>query len=236
LRYKKNQTAVLYFTRSADEEARAKTFCSSGNFAQNRAIAQRLIDHTYREIRTSELPIKIVTPESQKGSSFGEKLGNAFENLFDEGYENVIAVGNDCIELSAETLRYTARLLHENPLVAGPALDGGTYLLGINHKAFDKDTFCNLAWQTDLLLDDFVRYAQKKGYELTQLSTYADIDNEQGLRRFLSDAHDLDLYFRLVVLLLSVLSSSIYFYQKREVTFDSHHLRISLFHRGPPVS
>lgn len=231
-----NQTAVLYFTRSADEEARAKTFCTSGNFGQNRAIAQQLIDHTHKQIRCSGLPVKIFTPDIQKGQSFGEKLGHAFQLLFDEGYENVIAVGNDCLQLSSKTITDTAHLLHKNPLVAGPADDGGTYLLGINRKAFDREAFSRLAWQTDLLLNDFIRYANNNGHELAKLSTFADIDNEKGLHQFLRQAHRSAFYFRLVGLLQSIIASTIYFIRKQKLGFVSHHEHLRLFYRGPPVS
>lgn len=233
---KRNKTAVLYFTRSADEEARAKTFCTSGNFAQNRAIAQRLINHTSKQICASGLTARIITSETQQGQTFGEKLGNAFQNVFDEGFENVIAVGNDCIQLTSDILNVTADLLQENPLVAGPTTDGGTYLLAINRKAFHKNVFSNLAWETDFLLHDFIKYASNNGYELTQLNTYGDIDNEYALRQFLTQTKSADLYFRLVQLLLSILNSAAYIYRMREVAFVSHHARICLFYRGPPVS
>ena len=236
MHYNKDQTAVLYFTRSAHEEARAKTFYTSGSFAHNKAIAQKLIDHTYKQVLASDLPVKVWDTASQRGRSFGEKLGNAFQSLFDEGYENVIAVGNDCIQLSAGTLNYTAELLQKEPLVAGPTTDGGTYLLGINRKAFHKNRFSKLAWQTDLLLDDFIRYAKKKGHQLRQLSTSTDIDNEDGLRQSISSVYGSALYFRLAIILQCILSTSAFVNRTRHITFTSHHLYLSISYRGPPLS
>jgi glycosyltransferase A (GT-A) superfamily protein (DUF2064 family) len=233
---KKQQTAVLYFTRSAREEAQAKNFCRSGNFAQNRAVAQKLIDHTYKQVQLSDLPIRVFDSETQEGKSFGEKLGNAFQSLFHEGYDNVIAVGNDCVQLSSDTIKHAAQLLNEDSLVAGPAADGGTYLLGISRQSFQKDAFSSLAWQTELLLDDFIRYAQDSGFALRKLRTFADVDNEESLRLFLQQALRPALYFRFVMTLLSILSSSVYICLRYEAAFISHHLRLPIARRGPPVS
>lgn len=234
--YTNNHTAVLYFTRSAAEEARVKTFCTSGNFAQNRAIAQKLINHTHRQIQRSGLPVKVYESEIQVGRTFGEKLSNAFQSLFDEGYENVIAVGNDCAELSAKTIQSAANSLQNNPLVVGPAADGGTYLIGMNRKAFFSDSFSRLAWETGFLLEDFVRYARMHEFSLTRLIISADIDNAAALQQFLRHAVGLGLYDRLIAVLQSIISSVVNWYKKSDLLFYSHRLHLSLFHRGPPIS
>lgn len=228
-------TAILYFTRSADEEARAKSFCSSGNFAQNKAIAHQLITHTADRINETGFPVRVFNSASQQGHTFGEKLGNAFQAVFDEGFEHVIAIGNDCLQLTSQTIEHTGFLLQEQHLVAGPSADGGTYLLGISRKAYHKQSFISLDWESKNLFSDFVRYGHALGIDVTKLATLADIDDARSLQRFIQGTYKA-AYFRLVIALVSILASTAsgHFYIGNFASSDFTQFGFS--HRGPPCS
>ena len=68
--------------------------------------------------------------------------------MFDRGYENVIAIGNDCPELNLRDITNAAALLERNSPVLGPARDGGVYLLGLTKVWFDPVAFQNISWNT----------------------------------------------------------------------------------------
>ena len=230
-----DKTAVLYFTRSAGEEAQEKLFCNDGNYARNRAIAQTLISHTYEQIQASGLPIEICTSDAQRGRTFGEKLAHAYQDLFDKGYENVIAVGNDCIQLSAEILLNAAHLLERKSLVIGPAVDGGAYLIGIKREAFYKDFFIDLSWETAGLFDDFKRYAGYYDLALAQLGCFFDIDDEKELRVFIKYYSSIGAYFHLILLLQNILQASavVYYSYLFPLLFLNCHFCFN--YRGPPA-
>ena len=97
-------TAILVFTRTVKEESQEKNFAGNGNAAINLSLSSGFINRTIREVRKSEIPYFIISSDLQRGSSFGERLSNAFTEVFSVGFENVIAIGNDSPQLNAATL------------------------------------------------------------------------------------------------------------------------------------
>ena len=69
----------------------------------------------------------------QRGESFGEKLYNTFEELFEDGFDSVVIMDADSPTLPRGYLMEAFDRL-ANPgdrLVLGPAEDGGYYLIGL---------------------------------------------------------------------------------------------------------
>lgn len=183
-------TAVLYFTLTASEEARVKQFTVSDTFSQNRSIAQKLINHTRGVLEEIDLPVITCSSENQNGDSFGERLANAFENLFEEGYENVIAVGNDSPLLNSSLINDAAEILKTEDLVLGPATDGGTYLIGMNRAVFDYSSFESLPWNSEKLYQVLSEQAGSSGtnVDIHELPRLEDIDSVADLHTFLTTA------------------------------------------------
>ncbi len=230
------KTAILYFTRSSKEEAKAKSFCSSGNFAQNRAVAEKLINHTHYQIKATGLPLHVFKSTNQIGNMFGEKLTNAFSELFEQGYEQVISVGNDCIELETNHIQLALNELNEAPIVAGPAEDGGVYLIGIKRRAFHNEAFRTLLWQTDQLLNDLSRYALQAGSALRLLKPLSDIDSADDLKRFLRTRLNKVPYWSLAISLFSISQTHACSSRPVHVVFKSTLFQEQLLtRRGPPV-
>jgi len=177
----RQNTALLYFTLTASEEARSKQFISANKITRSRDIAQQLIDHTHETLSSVDLPVIVYSSDRQVGETFGERFANAFATLFEEGYENVIAVGNDCPRLSSGLISRSRRSLDNNDIVLGPASDGGVYLLGLNRQAFDKESFIGLSWKTDSLLADLVEYTVRADFSFTLLEKLSDIDDNKDL-------------------------------------------------------
>ena len=100
-------TALLLFLRSESEEALAKPLARGGRRV-NKAVFQKLNHHAQRQARKSGLPLLTVKGRQQSGHTFGERLANAFEYAFAQGYGRIIAIGNDCLALDADRLREAA--------------------------------------------------------------------------------------------------------------------------------
>jgi len=116
----------------------------------------------------------------QRGDTLGEKMLNAFKDIFERGYEKVVIIGSDCIEINAEIINYAFKSLDTNDAVLGPAVDGGYYLLGM-HKLYPS-LFINKKWsQADVLLDTVIDL-KNGGLTFELLDTLSDVDVESDLQ------------------------------------------------------
>lgn len=179
-----SDTAILFFSRSAREESSCKRFVSGKR--RNAHIAQSLIGHTRKQLRQTDLPVYEINEGQQQGGSFGERLANAFSEIFNKGYRYVIAVGNDTPELRSSHITEAKYILTEGKaqIVLGPSSDGGTWLMGYSRKAFDQHSFRQLPWNSPNLLQAVVKRAGGEG-AISLLESFADIDSHNDLIHFL---------------------------------------------------
>lgn len=179
------QTAILLFTRTADDEARHKRFVQDGNSLVNQSIATGFINRTIRELKKSGFPFFIINSERQVGNSFGERLTNAFREVFHLGFEHVIAVGNDAPQLNTGLLNKAASLLHEQKLVVGPDKRGGAYLIGLSKYSFDAEALSSIHWNTTHVSGELIEWMQSASIEFATLDAIADINGSFELTSLL---------------------------------------------------
>jgi len=174
----KNNSAVLIFANSAQKEVLKKGISSPELFDQ-------LNNQVLKTVVKSGLEYFLITENEQKGDSFGERLSNAIQQIYDKGFENVIAIGNDTPQLKVRHLLETDKLLKERKIILGPSIDGGFYLMGIHKTLFQKDNFSKLPWQTKALatcVEDFIIDLHEESYKL---ETLQDIDSINDLKAVL---------------------------------------------------
>jgi hypothetical protein len=179
----KQKTAILLFTRSAEEEARFKKLPGPGHL-----VLKQLIDSTYDKAVKSGLPVECSSEKLQKGNSFGERLSNEIERVFSLGFENVIVIGNDSPGLSTEHLLFASEAIENKDLILGPSPDGGAFLIGIQKKAFRKSAFQNIQWESDAVFTDLLRYGHKLGLIIEETDLQVDIDTPKDLFNWLNHA------------------------------------------------
>lgn len=119
------------------------------------------------------------TKKLQSGTGLGEKMKNAFSELFDQGYDRVLIIGTDCPELSPGILNAAFDNLNNHDIVIGPARDGGYYLLGM--KKLYPGLFRDISWSTDQVLDQTLQVCEDSGLSNMLLDELSDIDNEEDL-------------------------------------------------------
>ena len=68
----------------------------------------------------------------QEGANLGEKMKNAFQHGFNNGYKNIVLIGSDLPNISKEIIESGFDALQDNDVTFGPALDGGYYLIGLS--------------------------------------------------------------------------------------------------------
>lgn len=178
-----DQTAILFFSRTPQEEARHKQLVSRSKTA---GITDVLRRQSLQAAESSGLPIFYSTAKCQQGACFGERLANAIESSFAKGYQRLLVIGNDTPDLDAKRLREAQRLLTDDQLVLGPSLDGGVYLIGLTLESYQRNAFIQLAWETEQLQERFAAYAKALGLSVHSLTPLADIDNTADFWQFFS--------------------------------------------------
>lgn len=229
---KEDGTALLLFTRSQQEEARVKDFSEVSSFRSNSLIAGHLISHAEKTARLTGLPCFVINSSQQHGNTFGEKLSDAFSRIFELGYANVIAIGNDCPTLSTQDLLTAAQQFKTTQAVIGPATDGGLYLIGLNNSAFDAKSFATLPWESDAVNEMMQAYLALHLLSYNLCAVKEDIDFGTQLNKFLRLNK---MSFQLQQLIRSVISSiGINFNKKFQHPITIYH-RIYTSLRAPPL-
>ncbi|MFQ5811675.1 MAG: TIGR04282 family arsenosugar biosynthesis glycosyltransferase [Anaerolineae bacterium] len=119
----------------------------------------------------------------QKGNNLGQRLNNAFEQLFSLGYGQVVAIGADSPTLPLSHIERAFELLAraDNDLVLGPSADGGYYLIGM--KAPHPILFLGLAMGTERILSETLERARRANLRASLLPPWYDVDTQNDLER-----------------------------------------------------
>ena len=134
----------------------------------------------------AEKTFKSMAPSSfelmpQGGNNLGERLSNAFEQLFFLGYKQVVAIGADSPTLPLVYIRRSFELLPRADLVLGPSTDGGYYLIGM--KAPHRDLFVGVTMGTDKVLLQTSERARRANLRVSLLPPWYDVDTRDDLER-----------------------------------------------------
>lgn len=151
--------AIILFLRDEQEEGLLKPLpqgYAAGGYQQlNRSIAKRLIStdsSTTDVIVVGSKPIKGLTILAQHGAEFGERITNAFCDVFALGYDQAVMVGNDCPTITCNEIADAFTALEQGfAVAAAPAYDGGAYIIGLAADGFHPTIFAKLPWQTETL-------------------------------------------------------------------------------------
>ncbi len=122
----------------------------------------------------------------QEGSDLGERMENAFSELFQIGYEKVLIIGSDLLDLNAEIISEGFQKLNQHDFVLGPAEDGGYYLFGMKH--LHPNVFKNKAWGTETVCYDTLQDLKNEAFYLLQtlndIDTFEDIEGIESLKKY----------------------------------------------------
>lgn len=122
----------------------------------------------------------------QEGTDLGAKMQNAFSNVFSLGYQKIMIIGSDLLDLKSKHIDLAFDALNKNNFVIGPAKDGGYYLLGMT--SLNQNLFKNKAWGTETVLKDTLNDLQKSTVflleELNDIDTFEDMEHYQELEKY----------------------------------------------------
>ena len=162
----------------------------------------------------------------QRGAKLGERMKNAFEEVFSKGYQRAILVGSDIPEVDERILDEAFDLLFANDAILSPTFDGGYYLIGFHAHTFCNEAFENILYsQSDVYAKTLSKMTQLRVAQGEKLS---DIDTLEDLKRFTCKASNtpLSLYAQNVLSALPRISVIIPVYHEDETLLHTlAHLR-----------
>jgi hypothetical protein len=224
-------TAIFVFTRTPEAEVCHKNFIEGASAKSNKKIVRTLIQQTVCTASKTLLPVFTIDETQQIGETFGERFSNSFQKLFDQGFEKVIAIGNDCPDLTVETLNKTIDELQQKQVVVGPSKDEGMYLIGLSKEGFLAENFSKLPWQRKGLLTKFIEQTLASSQSILLLSELIDLDNFKDVQDFIRKGK-ISGYFKRLILQLIRFLTHVYVHH---LTIQKHYFcsKILLL-RGPP--
>jgi glycosyltransferase A (GT-A) superfamily protein (DUF2064 family) len=106
-------------------------------------------------------------------------LADAMAQVYAEGFERVLVVGNDCPSILPSHLRAAAQMLERGQNVLGPDRRGGVWLIGLQRKYFSADQLVNLSWETPELYADMAALLP----EAIDFASLGDLNSFEDLRQ-----------------------------------------------------
>lgn len=223
-----NHTALLLFSRSANNESASKELLKGKH--QNLHAIRMLIERSKKIAKQSGLSLFIHTEVEQRGSTFGEKIYASIADVFDQGFEKVVVIGNDCLQLTARNIIDASLQLCIYDQVLAPTKNGGVYLLGISKATFQKG-FAAVRWQTPHVYDDLTLLASKTKASVFHVPYLNDVNNYYDLLKEVKYLPALDK-FRII---LQSFIASFYKVKYFPPAFSVQILYASNILRGPPL-
>jgi rSAM/selenodomain-associated transferase 1 len=119
----------------------------------------------------------------QRGTSLGERLCNATDDLLRQGYGAVCLINSDSPTLPKSILIRTIKSLaiDGDRVVLGAADDGGYYLIGLKHA--HRNVFNGIAWSTSDVLARTRQRAAEIHLPVEMLLPWYDVDDAETLNR-----------------------------------------------------
>ncbi|CAM3416149.1 DUF2064 domain-containing protein [Zobellia roscoffensis] len=228
---KNKDTAILIFSLSAQLEAERKSLFGKRNKKASKGFFDILINRTHKIASATQADVVVIDERLQKGTTFGERYANAFQELFDLGYTKVLSIGNDTPDLTSEILEQAVEQIQNVDMVVGPSTDGGIYLLGMRKEFFDVDGFKALPWLQSTLFHTLVNGVYWKGAKTHCFGELSDIDTAHALHQFLYTSDDVVL----VEFILNHLSANTNRTYHLKALYYSNEYSFSSQLRGPPA-
>jgi len=187
-----NKNLLIIFTRNP-ELGKCKTRLAESVGNENALkIYKILLKHTLEltkqlksdkavyyseQIRENDIWDKNIYQKHQQiGEDLGIRMLHSFKKSFQSGYENVVVIGCDILDLKQQHIETAFTALKSNDVVIGPAEDGGYYLLGMN-KLY-TNIFHNKKWGTSTVRGDTLNDLKNQKVILLELLNDIDIYND----------------------------------------------------------
>ncbi len=193
-------TTLVIFAREP-LPGQAKTRLARGTDASTAiAVYTALLEHTIETARATGIEVMISlagepTPgwaaglgvrfEVQGRGDLGTRMAGCFDRRFSKGLDRVVIIGSDNAHLQTGHIRSAFSALDGDPVVIGPAEDGGYWLVG--QRAPGVDIFTEVPWSSPMTLATTRERLRELGIRWSEIETLPDIDTVEDLRSAIKD-------------------------------------------------
>ncbi len=118
----------------------------------------------------------------QRGGDLGEKMREAFEETFQQGYHRALLIGSDVPDLPADIFKEGFDALSVHDAVLGPSMDGGYYLIGFRDDTFRPEIFEGMPWSANAVFQKTLEVFIALGDMVHILPPWRDIDVIEDLK------------------------------------------------------
>jgi glycosyltransferase A (GT-A) superfamily protein (DUF2064 family) len=143
-------------------------------------------------------PLKLISSNrfrvvESRGESVGERMCNAFRNVFDEGFDKVVMIGCVTPTLSRKIVMDAFKKISKLDLVIGPTLEGSYYLLAMSRPI--SELFDEVDWADDTAVyGQMAAASNENGYNWEEMDLWYDLRQPEDLEFLVRDINQ----FRLV--------------------------------------
>jgi uncharacterized protein len=119
----------------------------------------------------------------QRGDDLGARILWTFDQLFRQGYTQVMVIDSDTPTLPTAHLEQALMLMarRENDVVLGPTEDGGYYLIGLRQSR--RELFEQMPWSTPQVFPETRRRSELYGLTVACTEYWYDVDTPDDLAR-----------------------------------------------------
>ncbi len=173
------------------------------------------------------LPVFHIDDTQQVGDSFGERLCNAAELVFNKGFDQLIVLGNDAYGLKTSHVLDALKKTKAGKTCLLPSNQGGALVIGLSKDQYNREHWLDLPWCTSglfLELFDCLPKCEILAEEMLELNSSTDLHEVLVMKGELTEL----AYFLLVITGHSL----------SETPLDDHRLNTkadgAMRFRGPP--
>lgn len=117
----------------------------------------------------------------QNGGTLGEKMRNAFHEVFRQGCEEALLMGSDIPDLPLAVIE-SAYSFTRHEAVIGPSRDGGYYLIGFRKESFLPEIFEGIDWGTERVFKKTLEIFSRRNRKVGILPLWQDVDRLEDLK------------------------------------------------------
>ena len=221
-----NRTAILIFSRNAQEEFRYKSW--GLNFRRYSQIHLALLGKIRQTAGATGLPVFEADSSIQQGHDFGTRLLSSINWVKAQGYTQMIIVGNDSPGLNKAALLKARDLLAKGLSVLGRDSHGGAYLMGLNSNHIDEALINGIDWQTNRV---FEQLHERLNKVVVLSETLVDLNEKADLQRLAI----VDVKVKSIIKLIWALVFGILGRLSVLISAPKPEFTVSFSHRGPPA-
>lgn len=121
----------------------------------------------------------------QIDAGLGDRMAFAIEKALEDGYEQVLLIGSDLADLTAELMEEAFTALTKNDVVISPTADGGYGLIGMS--SLYPEIFALKHYGGETVYQQVLKKASDLSLELGSIGLIHDVDTKEDLVRLLTN-------------------------------------------------